>query len=242
MPANVHEKTGISYGVIDARKVPDLWDQITADGKDLTLEDVEGEVRLNLTSRLGELDAEEIFRDAKVSEIEDEDDRLDAKEEALVDELAALIRSAVDIGASVADGIASEAIDLFDIDSGTFSVQEVAEQVLQALHEEDYFVTDDCGEHEYEYEDEGFKYRLARLGGAPLVWVIESPYVTYCRSCSPCIPNAGDLDNCVPENEANSIAYCVDPDDLEDTDKPYVVRRITGSDIGDIVFQRTETE
>lgn len=60
---------------------------------------------------------------------------------------------------------------------------------------------------------EGVKYRIDWLGGSPLLWVIEGP-VGYCdRLCSPCVPNAGDLDSgitydthlpagCRPERDA----------------------------------------
>ena len=46
-----------------------------------------------------------------------------------------------------------------------------------------------------EGEYEGVKYHISWLGGAPLLWVFEGP-VGYCNSlCSPCVPNAGDLDS-----------------------------------------------
>lgn len=42
---------------------------------------------------------------------------------------------------------------------------------------------------------DGIKYLISWLGGAPLLWVLESPYTTYARLCSPCVPNAGDLES-----------------------------------------------
>lgn len=46
-----------------------------------------------------------------------------------------------------------------------------------------------------EGELDGVKYRISHLGGAPLLWVFEGP-VGRCRGlCSPCVPNAGDLDS-----------------------------------------------
>ncbi|MGK2884387.1 MAG: hypothetical protein ACSLE8_06360 [Rhodococcus sp. (in: high G+C Gram-positive bacteria)] len=42
---------------------------------------------------------------------------------------------------------------------------------------------------------EGVAYRISWLGGAPLLWVLEGP-LGYCnRLCSPCVPNAADLDS-----------------------------------------------
>ena len=42
---------------------------------------------------------------------------------------------------------------------------------------------------------EGVRYEISWLGGAPLLWVIESPIISKARLCSPCCPNAGDLDS-----------------------------------------------
>ena len=36
---------------------------------------------------------------------------------------------------------------------------------------------------------------LTYLGGAPIVYVIDSPHVVTCSPCSPCCPGAGDLNN-----------------------------------------------
>jgi len=47
----------------------------------------------------------------------------------------------------------------------------------------------------YELEVEDMKLQLGWLGGAPLVWVLKSPHTTRARECSPCVPNAGDLDS-----------------------------------------------
>lgn len=42
----------------------------------------------------------------------------------------------------------------------------------------------------------GITYRISWLGGAPFLWALQSPEIVGVRSlCSPCIPNAGDLDS-----------------------------------------------
>ena len=41
---------------------------------------------------------------------------------------------------------------------------------------------------------------LAWLGGAPMLFVFESPIITHARLCSPCVPNAGDLNSMDPDN------------------------------------------
>lgn len=43
-------------------------------------------------------------------------------------------------------------------------------------------------------EIDGIKLMLSSLGGSPLLWVFNSPYLDNVRLCSPCVPNAGDLD------------------------------------------------
>ena len=42
---------------------------------------------------------------------------------------------------------------------------------------------------------EGVTYMISHLGGAPLLWAFESPIISKARLCSPCVPNAGDLDS-----------------------------------------------
>jgi hypothetical protein len=63
----------------------------------------------------------------------------------------------------------------------------------------------DASEHNPEYwqfEEEnregkidGVNIGLSWLGGAVLVWVFDSPIITRALLCSPCVPNAGDLNN-----------------------------------------------
>jgi hypothetical protein len=45
---------------------------------------------------------------------------------------------------------------------------------------------------------EGVKYRVGWLGGAQIVWILESPETTHADLCSPCVPNAGNLDSRSP--------------------------------------------
>lgn len=40
---------------------------------------------------------------------------------------------------------------------------------------------------------QGVKYQVGWLGGAPLLWVLESPYTGMYNLCSPCVPNAVNL-------------------------------------------------
>lgn len=59
-----------------------------------------------------------------------------------------------------------------------------------------------------EGECEGVKYHITHLGGAPLLWVFEGP-IGRCRAlCSPCVPNAGDLDSGFTTDEVNEGYEC----------------------------------
>ena len=42
---------------------------------------------------------------------------------------------------------------------------------------------------------QGVDYIIDWLGGAPLLWVTKSSHMTYRSPCSPCVPNAIDLDS-----------------------------------------------
>lgn len=51
------------------------------------------------------------------------------------------------------------------------------------------------------------------------VMIVLSEFFTYCRPCSPCVPNAGDLNS--PAEEGEGIpAYCFSPEFYYDEEKP----------------------
>lgn len=56
-------------------------------------------------------------------------------------------------------------------------------------------------EEDFEGEYEGVKYGISWLGGAPLLWVFESPFKGTFDLCSPCVPNACNGDNPSPDGE-----------------------------------------
>lgn len=72
----------------------------------------------------------------------------------------------------------------------------------------DYY---ECEEPEFYYEDGSLKLELTYLGGAPLIYVLESPFVTHCRPCSPCVPGAGDLDS---PDEDGMLCYCLPKEEM----------------------------
>jgi hypothetical protein len=60
--------------------------------------------------------------------------------------------------------------------------------------EQEFWDSWECDEATYELETEGMKLGLSTLGGAYNVWVFESPHTAEHGLCSPCCPNAGNID------------------------------------------------
>ncbi|MDD3961287.1 MAG: hypothetical protein PHT77_05430 [Bacteroidales bacterium] len=61
------------------------------------------------------------------------------------------------------------------------------------------------------------------------IFVIKSPYYTYCRPCSPCAPGAGDLNSPYIEWEdmrETQKVYCLGKDYFEDEKAPYRIFRV----------------
>ena len=59
----------------------------------------------------------------------------------------------------------------------------------------------DCDEPEYTLESDGMSLGISWLGGAPMVWVFKSAECAMVSECSPCVPNAGDIQG--PGNSGN---------------------------------------
>ena len=85
----------------------------------------------------------------------------------------------------------------------------------------------------YYYSDDEYE---AEFSHSLSCWIIlKSPYYTYCKGCSPCVPNAGDLDSPVtPEDfDENNLpvsmfdygtvrrAYCLPERFFDDDKAPY---------------------
>lgn len=59
-------------------------------------------------------------------------------------------------------------------------------------------------EPEYQLETDGMRLGISWLGGAQIVFVMESPYTAEVRECSICVPGAGNLDS---PCEGGMVAY-----------------------------------
>jgi len=210
MPANIDPTTGFAYGVTAARNIPFIYDMILSNGVNLSAEAADKEVCRLVSDTIGDLD------DMLAGLTSDE--RL-----AHCTAAAALVSKNVDGGTTLAEQI----LELFDMDSGTIDIAEAQERALDYYREHR-----DCdGEDTYEYQDGTMCYLLDYLGGAPLIWVTRSEYITWAAPCSPCVPNAGDLDSPRPF-EAGRACLSPSPDTYADEDAyiggniPFRIRRI----------------
>jgi len=106
------------------------------------------------------------------------------------------------------------------IDIYTWRAEELAkeldyERILETLEDRGLWDGFEADEHEYTMNWEiaagEVSVLVGWLGGALLIWVLESPYVANCRPCSPCVPNAGDLDS---PDEDGVEAYCLPKEDM----------------------------
>lgn len=69
----------------------------------------------------------------------------------------------------------------------------------------------------------------AQTGLEGEIMCIESPYYTRCRRCSPCYPNAGDLNT--PDDEYGMRTYCFGHDWFDNGVAPYRVYRVSDNTI-----------
>ena len=89
-----------------------------------------------------------------------------------------------------------------------------------------------CGDGQCDFKDS--EYTLHISGDNFGIYVMRSPYYTYCRKCSPCAPGAGDLNNPLEIEEIEVLdtydrAYCLGPDYFGDSEydrMPYRVFRV----------------
>jgi hypothetical protein len=114
------------------------------------------------------------------------------------------------------------------LDRFGFSVGQIDEVLSPAI---DIFNEsfDSCGDGQRDYSDS--EYTLHISGDNFGIFVIKSPYYTYCRKCSPCAPGAGDLNNPLEIEgievlDINDRAYCLDKSYFDDGTAPYRVFRV----------------
>ena len=95
---------------------------------------------------------------------------------------------------------------LWDVQTLVIGDHLTSDQLVELCEENDidpdldYFAENfDCCEPSGTIEHDGLIITFDWLGGCPLIIVNESPFITFANPCSPCVPNAGDLDNLDPD-------------------------------------------
>lgn len=101
----------------------------------------------------------------------------------------------------------------------------------------------------WDYASNDPQYRTDYSESLSCIFVLDSPFYTFCRSCSPCAPNAGDLDSPVlnsqyPERAWEKLpegitAYCFGLDYF-DSDSPCPYRVFRVSDDSEVLFSEEE--
>lgn len=111
--------------------------------------------------------------------------------------------------------------DLDDVDDENITVDAIVGSASQS-YMNDY--------HQFYYEDA--EYKLDFCEDMNCIIICKSPYYTFCGACSPCVPNAGDLDNPVtPEDYEKDThisiynmlkkSYCFPNDFFKHDEAPY---------------------
>lgn len=169
-PPNVDPKTGFRVGFCDGQAYPDLMDKIMSQGIDLSYTEWLEDLRSRVISAL--------------SALSETERKTEAEWRSFFKDLG--IRM---VDHNVPSYVITELVSLVDLDSGTFDIQELR----------DVFI-DDAVEHfngestRWLWDRDGVRISLNTGNGATLA-VEKSPFIVMCKRCSPCCPNAGDLDN-----------------------------------------------
>ena len=123
------------------------------------------------------------------------------------------------------------AVSDFAGNSGLVISDEMQLQISDLLIDDlsDHYQGNDDGQIDYSDKD----YTLHISGDNFGIFVMKSPFYTYCRKCSPCAPGAGDLNNPLDIEEIEVLdnydrAYCLDKSYFDDEYQkiPYRVFRV----------------
>lgn len=110
-----------------------------------------------------------------------------------------------------------DALSEFDLDGDSNLIERLVDTVTDRAPYE-------SNEAPYFYGDDDGKYLIQYLGGAPLIWVLESKWRARCSPCSLCVPGAGDLDS--PDDENGMWALSLDTETMREIDPGYIVETI----------------
>ena len=114
----------------------------------------------------------------------------EAEYEALVEEADI---SAAESGADRRPDFSRERFqeNWFDLKGHEHDKEIFVEIVLDRIHNQRHSIEEPTISGVYE----GVTYEIGWLGGAPMLWVLQGPTGNVRALCSPCVPNAADLDS-----------------------------------------------
>jgi len=190
--ANINPSTGVRYGVASAQNHPWLYEHITMNGNSLSYQWWRDDIQTSL-GRLDDRDLPTLSREEVASSIQDS-----IKDYVGGYWLKRNIEYAVDA--------------VFEKSNDS-----VSSRVFSALEENlgEAFEGGGGEGEDYELDDDDASYLIQYLGGAPLIWVTKSPRIVYVKSlCSPCVPNAGDLDSGLTTEDEGYECYGI-PEEWE---------------------------
>lgn len=191
MVPNVDPKNGISYGYHSNNGVAhDIITEVFDDGTNLTLKRFEQEV------------LEACFENRFV-EYHDGETPAD---------VLRLIAKSVNTKFSD-DEIGDLIADHYEIDdeNGTFDFEAVANFIGDKVNNEGWEPDEQKYIKTFRDDDEKILMvaQISWLGGAPGLDILWSTEAAWCRACSPCAPNQGDLEHATTADNGNCLAYCV---------------------------------
>lgn len=193
-PPNMDLETGIHYGVISYNSImPEALDGVYQRGENLTYHAAVEEARENLRAALLSL------RDGDERPINDL--LSDIVVTRKVNDYRRAIIAEVDFDVNGSGEI---------VESDLNAAWDVIEQEWNDRYEEN--------EDTYRLEEDGYILETSSLG----LYVIKSPYWTKARLCSPCAPNAGDLD--IPDEDGVKT-YCLGAGWFEG-EAPYLIHEV----------------
>ena len=184
MRSNIHPVTGIRYGVINANSVnPYALDDILSQGVDETYESLCTEIKEVVEDELANLSSY-------------------GPSYNLVDAVFYRLKDVLPYSAE----FESDLIELVN-ENGTEHSHDMMIDWIENKLSESYEAQDTT----YIYKKDG--YIILFFTGTNELMVLESPYTAKVRLCSPCAPNAGDLDSPDPHGYET---YALGPDWFEE--------------------------
>jgi hypothetical protein len=191
---NVNPETQIRYGVAQGNNHPYLLDHIMQNGNDLAYDYFVSEIKSSLRM------------------LDNESNEADIK--AVLD----------DIYGHDLESFIPEILDILTAPSNVISIDGAIEDYplqdeLWDLISDDVEYESDSDSMSYELDEDGCKYAVSSLGGAALIWVYQSTNIVYVESlCSPCVPNAGDLDSGLTDEDNGYQCYGIPTEWEQDND------------------------